>query len=171
MALAAGMDARGYGRVGALGRGRRTTTGALLLLGLCGICVGSYALLDQTAPRWLVAGGLGLGVLLAARRAVVGRPARAPHPLPPRPVARAEVVVALTGVAVAWALRDLVPLRVLTPALDAAPTVTTTALLVVLAGLLAAVAAPPPRCRTTTTGRPPRRGATPTGPAGPTGGR
>ncbi|WP_082533743.1 energy-coupling factor transporter transmembrane component T [Marmoricola sp. Leaf446] len=144
MALAAGMDARGYGRVGALGRGRRTTTGGLLLLGLCGICMGSYALLDQTAPRWLVGGGLGLGVLLAAVGLwSAGRRVRRTRYRPDRWRAE-EVVVALTGIVVAWALRDAVPLRVLTPALDAAPPVTATALLVVVAGLLAVVVAPPP---------------------------
>ena len=50
LALAAGMDARGYGRAGGLTRGRRRLTGALMLAGLCGLCVGTYAVLDRTAP-------------------------------------------------------------------------------------------------------------------------
>ena len=40
LALAAGMDARGYGRAAGLTRRRRRTTGALMLGGLVGICVG-----------------------------------------------------------------------------------------------------------------------------------
>lgn len=144
LALAAGMDARGYGRVGVLSRGRRTTTGGLLLLGLCGICVGSYALLDQTAPRWLVGGGLGLGVLLAAVGLwSAGQRVRRTRYRPDR-WRTEEVVVALSGIGVAWALRATLPVDVLTPGLDVVPPLTPTAVAVVLAGLLAAVAAPPP---------------------------
>ena len=41
LALAAGMDARGYGRAAGLTRSRRRLTGALMLAGLCGVCVGT----------------------------------------------------------------------------------------------------------------------------------
>src|SRR4051794_6454661 len=51
MSLAAGMDSRGYGRAAGLDRVQRRTTGALMLAGLVGIGVGTYALLDQTAPQ------------------------------------------------------------------------------------------------------------------------
>ncbi len=64
--LAAGMDARGYGRAGTLTARQRARTGAFMLGGLGGICVGSYAVLDLTAPRFLAVPMLGLGVLLAA---------------------------------------------------------------------------------------------------------
>lgn len=63
--LAAGMDARGYGRTGDLSPRQRVRTGGLMLLGLFGICVGSYAVLDQTAPRWLAGPMLVLGVACA----------------------------------------------------------------------------------------------------------
>ena len=66
LALAAGMDARGYGRATGLTRGARRTTGALMLVGLVGICVGVYAVLDRTAPRFLAMPMLALGVLAAA---------------------------------------------------------------------------------------------------------
>ena len=87
MALAAGMDARGYGRSGGLGPAQRRTTGALMLSGLVGICVGTYALLDQTAPQLLVWPGLLGGVVLGRARVLVVRAAGAPQPLPPRPLA------------------------------------------------------------------------------------
>jgi energy-coupling factor transport system permease protein len=65
--LAASMDSRGYGRRGDRSAGVSLAVGALLLAGLGGICVGTYALLDATTPRWLAApvltGGLLVGVL------------------------------------------------------------------------------------------------------------
>ncbi len=145
MSLAAGMDARGYGRVGNLERGQRRTTGALMLTGLVGICVGTYALLDQTAPRWLVlpglVGGLGLagGGFWSAGRRVQRSRYRPDH------WQSAEIGVALSGLAVAAGLLGLLrddPL--LHPALDSFPGVSGTALLVVLIGALAAVLSPPP---------------------------
>ena len=65
LALAAGMDARGYGRAPGLDRGQRYRTGALLVVGLLGICVGTYAVLDLTAPRLLAAPMLALGAVAA----------------------------------------------------------------------------------------------------------
>lgn len=44
--LAAGMDSRGYGRTGAVSAGARFVTGAFMLLGTGGLCVGAYGLLD-----------------------------------------------------------------------------------------------------------------------------
>ena len=65
LALAAGMDTRGYGRAGAATPAQRRTTGALMLAGLVGICVGVYAVLDRTAPRLLALPMLALGVAAA----------------------------------------------------------------------------------------------------------
>lgn len=145
LTLAAGMDARGYGRSGALTRGRRGATGALMLLGLGGICVGVYALLDLEAPRWLVVGGLvgglafaTLGFLSAGQRVQRTR-------YRPDPWRLEETAVVLSGVAAAAGMRLLVPVEVRFPTLDQTPVVTATALLVVLAGLLAPAVAPPPR--------------------------
>lgn len=64
--LAAAMDSRGYGRSGALTGGARATTGALLVVGLIGICVGVYGVLDGTTPRYLAAPMLAVGVAVAA---------------------------------------------------------------------------------------------------------
>ena len=145
MSLAAGMDARGYGRSGELTRSQRRSTGMLLLTGLVGICIGTYALLDQTAPRWLVLPGLVGGVVLAvggfwsAGQRVHRSRYRPDH------WRTAEIGVALSGTAVAVGV--LVVLRgdpVLYPPLDAFPTVTTSSLVVVLLGMIAAFVSPPP---------------------------
>ena len=52
-------------------RGQRRLTGALMLVGLCGICVGAYAVLDQTAPPTpgrADAGWLGVVVAVGGHR-------------------------------------------------------------------------------------------------------
>jgi len=91
--LAAAMDARGFGRhqavdgaAGSLpagdgaGRGDRRAAGALTLLGVLGLCAGSYGLLDASSPVLLglplLAGGAGLaatGLVLGGRRATRSR--------------------------------------------------------------------------------------------------
>ena len=95
--LAAAMDSRGYGRTGRRLRRARRTTGALMLAGMCGLCVGAYGLLDGSAPRLLglpaLLGGsvlCCLGLALGSRR--VRRTQYRPDPwkLP-------EWVVALSG--------------------------------------------------------------------------
>ncbi len=63
--LAAGMDARGYGRQGSATPVQRRLTATLLLTGLLGLCVGAYAVLDATVPRWLGAPLLVVSVLTA----------------------------------------------------------------------------------------------------------
>jgi energy-coupling factor transport system permease protein len=146
MSLAAGMDARGYGRAGNLTAGRRRSTGTLMLAGLVGICVGTYALLDQTAPQWLVWPGLAGGVALAALGFwSAGRRVRRTRYRPDH-WRTAELVVAASGIAVAvgviGVLRD--QLDVLHPALDVVPEVSLLALVVVLLGGVAAFASPAP---------------------------
>lgn len=65
--LAASMDSRGYGRTGGRSRRASRVTGGLLVVGLAGICVGVYCLLDGTTPRVLATPllivGLAVGVL------------------------------------------------------------------------------------------------------------
>src|SRR5690606_7649899 len=72
IALAASMDSRGYARVH---RGSSRIVLGLLLVALLGAALGTYALLDGTAPRWLAApllvgGGLAAVVasIIASRR-------------------------------------------------------------------------------------------------------
>lgn len=99
--LAAAMDARGYGRAGAVPRSTRAATGALLLGGLVAIAIGTYGLLDSTAPRGLglpmLLGGVSVGwvgVVLSGRRVSRSR-------YRPDPWVRPEWGVAAVGVLVA----------------------------------------------------------------------
>jgi energy-coupling factor transport system permease protein len=66
--LAAAMDARGYGRSTAVAPEVRRATNTCMLVGLVGLCVGAYGMLDTTAPRMLGAPMLVAG----AAAAVVG---------------------------------------------------------------------------------------------------
>lgn len=66
LALAAAMDARGYGRARVdVPRADRAASGALLLAGALGLLVGAYGLLDGTTPPVLGAPVLLLGTALA----------------------------------------------------------------------------------------------------------
>jgi len=64
--LAASMDSRGYGRRGDRSRREVGVTGGLLVAGLGGICVGLYALLDETTPPHLARPVLLAGVAVAS---------------------------------------------------------------------------------------------------------
>lgn len=147
LALAAGMDARGYGRATGLTRGARRTTGALMLVGLVGICVGVYAVLDRTAPRYLALPMLALGVLaaaaglLSAGRRVERSRYRADHWHWP------ELAVAASGVTVGalgwWVGAHQVLLAY--PGLTGMPRVSGVSLLGIGVALLGALCSPPVR--------------------------
>ena len=146
LALAAGMDTRGYGRAGAATPAQRRTTGALMLAGLVGICVGVYAVLDRTAPRLLALPMLALGVAaaVAGLRSAGRRVQRTRYR--PDPWRWPELVVAGSGVVVAvlgwWMSRHQV--AVAYPALDVFPQVSGVALAAAAIGLLGALCSPPP---------------------------
>lgn len=70
--LAAGMDSRGYGRVGSTSVTSRRLTAALLLGGLAGLCLGAYGLLDATVPRGLGMGGFAAGAALCLAGLALG---------------------------------------------------------------------------------------------------
>ncbi|RYE74132.1 MAG: hypothetical protein EOO74_12000 [Myxococcales bacterium] len=148
MALAAGMDSRGYGRAGNLTRGRRAATGALMLLGLCGICVGVYGLLDRTAPRWLAAPMLVIGVVVAALGFVsAGRRVRRTRYRPDHWRVE-EIAVAASGILVAVGFYTVLggddDIAMVFPDPATMPFVTLPALLIVLVAALPAILAPPP---------------------------
>ena len=84
--LAAAMDSRGYGRVAARGRSTVAVTAALLLGGIVAIAIGSYGLLDSTAPRSLGAPDAPRRGRDRLGRGDAQRPARRAEPLPPGPV-------------------------------------------------------------------------------------
>lgn len=147
LALAAGMDARGYGRAGTATPAQRQVTGALMLTGLGGVCVGVYAVLDQTAPRLLAVPMLVLGLLLAGvGLTLAGRRVRRTRYRPDR-WRPPELLVVASGLAVAavgwWVSAN--QLLVSDPRLTQAPGVSLVALVGVLLGLVAAAASPPPR--------------------------
>ena len=146
LALAAGMDARGYGRSGEATATERRSTGSLMIIGLIGICVGVYAFLDSTAPRVLAWPMLGLGVLAALGGFVLaGRRVERTRYRPERWRAP-EVLVALSGVVVGaglWAVQRTDRL-VADPGVLAVPTVSVAALAAILVGVLPVFVAPPP---------------------------
>ncbi|MEX0426552.1 energy-coupling factor transporter transmembrane protein EcfT [Nocardioides sp. DS6] len=146
LALAAGMDTRGYGRSGTLSARARRTTSALMLVGLVGLAAGVYAVLDPTTPDWLapvmVVGGLAAavtGLALAGRR--VGRTVYRPDPW-----RWPELTVVAAGVAagaVGWWVGHH-DVRVAFPDLSTSPTVSLLALVGVLVAAVPALAAPEP---------------------------
>lgn len=146
VALAASMDARGYGRSGGLGARQRRLTGALLVGGLLGLCVGVYGFLDATAPAalgWpmLLLGlvGCATGFVLAGRRVQRTRyePARWRWP---------DLMTAACGLVPAGlvALVASTQPEVVVPAPGVVPTLTLAMLAAVLVAALPAVATPPP---------------------------
>lgn len=150
MAMAAGMDARGYGRAPGLDRRDRLRTGAFMVTGLIGVCVGTYAVLDRTAPRWLALPvlllGLGiavLGLVSAGRRVQRTRYRPDPWTAPEWTVAGAGVSVAALGV---WTGRS--DLLVAYPPLDAVPVVSLAVLAGTALALVGGLAAPAPASST-----------------------
>jgi energy-coupling factor transport system permease protein len=145
LALAAGMDTRGYGRTSGATPRERRTTGALMLVGLCGICVGVYAGLDGTTPGWLGRPMLVAGVLvsIAGMYAAGRRVGRSRYR--PAPWLWPELVVALSGVTVGaagwWMSRH--QLAIAYPSVTVAPALSLLAIAAAVAGLAGALCAPP----------------------------
>jgi energy-coupling factor transport system permease protein len=146
LALAAGMDTRGYGRAAGLTAARRRLTGALMLAGLCGLCVGTYAILDRTAPRVLALPMVALGVAAAILGLVGagGRVARSRYR--PDPWRLPEWIVLASGVAVATLAVVESHEHVLAayPPLTGWPVLTATHLVAVGVALAGGLAAPAP---------------------------
>ena len=145
LALAAGMDARGYGRATGLSPARRRATGALMLLGLSGICVGVYAVLDRTAPRYLalpmlaLGAGVALAGLLSAGRRVERSRYRPDHwQWPELSVVGSGLVVGAVGW---WVGRH--QLAVAYPDLTGFPQISGVVLLGLVVGLAGALCSPP----------------------------
>ena len=148
--LAAAMDSRGYGRsAGASTRARRTT-GALMIAGMLGLCLGLYGLVDSSTPRAVGLPALVAGSVLCVAGLVLGsRRVRATH-YRPDPWLRAEWLVVLCGVLPAIVLlAGAGGLAALNPSTDPPvwPSLPVVPALAILVGGLAAVIAPPQRHR------------------------
>lgn len=156
--LAAAMDSRGYGRSRDVDPRLRRATSALVLLGLLGLCLGLYGLLDGTAPRRLGVTALGIGLALCAAGLVLGgrRVQRSTY----RPDRWLAPEWAVTGCGVASAALMVAtssydPL-LLHPSLDplAWPDLPLVPLFAVLLGVLPAWLAPRPEQRPAAAARP-----------------
>jgi energy-coupling factor transport system permease protein len=144
LALAAGMDTRGYGRTSGATRRARRTTGTLMVTGLGALCVGVYAGLDATAPAWLGRPMLLFGVVvslvavrLAGRR--VGRSRYRPDVWrwPETVVAGSGLVVGVAG----WWMSQH-QLTAAYPGLTGSPTLSLLGLAAPLVALGGALCAP-----------------------------
>ncbi|WP_410584273.1 energy-coupling factor transporter transmembrane component T [Amycolatopsis sp. lyj-108] len=99
--LAASMDSRGYGRAGLVEARARLITGTLMIVGLIGVCVGVYATLDGSTPRYLAAPVLSAGLVIgligfwSAGKRVRRTRYRPDRWQPP------EILVAVSGIGVA----------------------------------------------------------------------
>lgn len=146
--LAAAMDSRGYGRTGRATPASRRLTGLLLLVGLAGLCVGVYGLLDATAPRLLGVPAIcvgtvccGGGLALGGRRVSRSRYRPDPWRLPEWLVTGA----ALAGVVLLYATSSY-DAAGLTPSFEplAFPPLPLVPAVAILLAASAAVTAPPP---------------------------
>lgn len=148
LSLAAAMDSRGYGRTSGADRAARRLTSTLVLVGLLGVCLGTYGLLDATTPRLLGGPVMVVGLLCALAGFTPGGKRVRRTRYRPDPWEAAEWLVAGTGIAVA-ALVYLAPTldgRSLAPQLEPLswPQLPPLAALAVLVGAAAAVVSPPP---------------------------
>jgi energy-coupling factor transport system permease protein len=144
--LAAAMDSRGYGRTTGRSPGSRRTTGALVLGGVLGVCVGAYGLLDATASAWLGVPMLLAGTALAAGGVWAGGRRTGRSRYRPDPWALPEWLVAGSGVLAALAMSvhaSVAPAQLVLASITEVPPVPLLACLGVLLALLPAVAAPP----------------------------
>jgi len=104
MMLAAAMDSRGYGRRQTVAPRTRRISGALVLAGLIGVCVGTYGLLDGTAPTALGLPMLVVGVAVAIAGFVIAGRRVTRSRYRPDPWLASEWMVAGSGIAVAAAM-------------------------------------------------------------------
>jgi energy-coupling factor transport system permease protein len=143
--LAAGMDARGYGRTGRATRVSRRLTATLMLAGMAGLCVGAYGLLDATLPAALGITGFAAGAALCIAGLVLGGLRVSRSRYRPDPWRWPEWAVVVSGLICAVGLRlhlgyspaDLNPALLQWPPLPLLPAVT------ILVAAVAGFAAPP----------------------------
>jgi len=99
VALAASMDSRGYGRRGSSSVSVRRRPVGLVLLGLVAIAVGSYGLLDPSAPALFRIPALGVGAAALIGALVAGGKSTMRTRYRPDPWIGPEWLVSLVGLA------------------------------------------------------------------------
>ena len=97
VALAASMDARGYGRRGVMPRTRRLAISGSMLLGLMLIAVGAFGLLDDSAPALLRMPPFALGAVALAAALVLSSRGSARTRYRADPWSAPEWIVAASG--------------------------------------------------------------------------
>lgn len=143
--LASAMDSRGYGRSAAQPRATRVVTGALVLTGLIGVCIGTYGLLDNTTPDAIGLPMLGVGLVLAWAGFTIGGRRVVRSRYRPDPWLWSEWAVAASGMAAAVVfvvVGDEIALNP-SPYVSEWPQLPAAAVVGCALGLLAALAAPP----------------------------
>ncbi|KFU78386.1 energy-coupling factor transport system permease protein [Amycolatopsis lurida] len=146
--LAASMDSRGYGRAGLVEARTRLITGTLMIAGLLGVCVGVYATLDGSTPRYLAAPVLSVGVVIGLIGFwSAGKRVRRTRYRPDR-WHLPEIVVAVSGIGVAVTLfvtSSVNPMNMNPSLIDLSwPTLSFGPLLGVLLGVVPAFLTPAP---------------------------
>ena len=144
--LAAAMDSRGYGRSGPASAGSRRLTGALMVTGMAGLCVGAYGLLDASAPRALGLPTLAAGAVLSVLALAAGSRRVTTTSYRPDPWRLAEWLVAGCGLVPGVLLTAGVGGAALNPPVSPLqwPPLPLGAVAAIAVAALAAVAAPPP---------------------------
>lgn len=146
--LAAAMDSRGYGRTGTASRPARRMTGAFMITGMCGLCLGAYGLLDGTTLGPAAVPAFCVGSLLCCSGLVLGGRQVHRSQYRPDPWKAPEWAVSASGVVPAVVLLAGVGFSAtsLNPSTDplAWPTLPLVPALAILVAALAGVAAPPP---------------------------
>jgi energy-coupling factor transport system permease protein len=147
--LAAAMDSRGYGRTGAASPRARRITGALLITGMGGLCLGAYGLFNgSTHTSFTLPGFIGGSVLCGSGLVLGGRQVRRTQ-YRPDPWTTPEWIVSLSGAVPAAVLIAGVGVGALGlfPSTDPLmwPSFPLVPALAIMAAATAAVAAPPPR--------------------------
>jgi len=151
--LAAAMDSRGYGRRGEASRGTRRAVVACMVVGLLGLCAGSYGLLDASVPALLGFPTLSVGVLVCVVGLFLGGRSVSRSRYRPDPWLAPESITVFVGALAAIAVivtgrHDLSALdpSVYPPVWPSLPPLATVGVLA--AALPALVTPPPPRPRT-----------------------
>lgn len=115
ISLAAAMDSRGYGRLGSASPYRRRATGALILAGLGGICLGIFGLIEGSMPSGVAAGSLGAGLASGLGGLMVGASTVGRTRYRPDRWGREEWLIALSGLGAAvavWGVGLVAPVQV-----------------------------------------------------------